>query len=317
LALRLTILGCGSALPAKKRNPSSQVLETPDGLFLIDCGEGTQLRLRQEHVKMQSISHILISHMHGDHYLGLVGLLSSMNLLGRKKEIRLIGPVHLQDMVESHSKYSGSYFQFHISYVVTEAKTSALIYDSAKMEIRTIPLKHRVPTTGFLFREKPKPRKLIKAKLEEYDVPVKQRVSLTQGKDLLLNNGRTVANKLLTLDGNPSFSYAYCSDTAYVPALAEIVKGVDLLYHESTFMEADKARAKKTQHSTAVQAAMIAKAAGVRHLVLGHYSARYTELEELHQEAIKVFPATSLGTQGLTIDIDKIVDDSLPIIQHS
>jgi ribonuclease Z len=306
LALKLTILGCGSALPAKKRNPSAQILETPDGLFLIDCGEGTQLRLRQEHVKIQSISHILISHMHGDHYLGLVGLLSTMNLLGRKKEIHIMGPEPLQEMVESHSRFSSSMFQFPVQYSVTDSKKSEVIYDSVKLEISTLPLKHRIPTTGFYFREKPKPRRLIKAILEQYDVPIKERVDITLGADFIKDDGSVISNKTLTKDPSLSLSYAYCSDTGYMPALAKRIEGCSLLYHESTFMEAEKARAKKTMHSTAAQAASIAKEAGVKHLLLGHYSARYTELDALYQEALAVFPQTILGIQGLVIDIDKI-----------
>ena len=310
MAFKLTILGCGSALPAKKRNPTAQLLETPDGLFLVDCGEGTQLRLRQEHVKIQSISHVLISHMHGDHYLGLVGLLSTLNLLGRKKEITLIGPLALQEMIESHCRFSGSRFQYYINYVITDAKKQEVVYDGPKMEIKTIPLKHRVPTTGFLFREKPKPRKIIKSKLEEYKVPIRQRVDITLGADLIQEDGKIIPNKVLTKDPSPSRTYAYCSDTAYLKSIPELIRGVDLLYHESTFMEEDKARAKKTQHSTAAQAASIAKEAEVGYLLLGHYSARYYELDAMLQEALEVFPKSMLSTQGLVIDIDKIVDDS-------
>jgi ribonuclease Z len=261
--------------------------------------------MRQEHLKLQSLSHVLISHMHGDHYLGLVGLLSSMNLLGRTKEITLIGPEHLEDLVTSHCRYSGSKFQYPIHFQVTDHTKSALIYESSHLLVKSFPLMHRVPTTGFHFQEKTRPRKLIKKKLEFFNVPIKQRVPLTMGEDFITEEGEIIPNERLTTDPPKPTSYAYCSDTGYFPSVVEHVKGCDLLYHEATFMDMDAARAKKTQHSTARQAAMIAKEAEVDQLLLGHYSARYRELDELLAQAKEVFPQSRLAEEGLVIDIDK------------
>ncbi|NNC83017.1 MAG: ribonuclease Z [Flavobacteriales bacterium] len=301
--LQLTILGCGSALPAKGRMPSSQFLKAGKYTFLIDCGEGTQHLIRKYRLKLQSISHICISHMHGDHFLGLMGLLFSMRLLGREKSITLIGPRELEELIELHLKHANASLGYEILYLHTQGKTKELLLDLDTITVHSLPLDHKIPTTGFLFREKPRPRKLIKEQLQRHEVPIRVRQSLTQGEDYVTESGQRISNAELTTDPEPPHSYAYCSDTAYKESLIEDLDGAEVLYHESTFMEKDRARAEKTRHSTAAQAALIAKAAGVKkQLLLGHYSARYDDLDPLLHEAREVFPASVLSQEGMVVD---------------
>lgn len=302
----LTILGCGSALPAKGRNPSSQLLRAGKYRILIDCGEGTQHRIREQRIKLQGITHILISHMHGDHYLGLMGLLFSMTLLGRKKEIFILGPPQVKEMIEMHLAHAKSGLGFPVNYINSQAKEPEVILETSAFTVTSLPLKHKIPTTGFLIEEKARPRKLIAAKLEEYDVPIKQRKNLTLGADLIKENGEVVSNELLTKDPLPPRSYAYCSDTAFIQSLPTLIRGVDLLYHESTFIEADVDRAHRTKHSTAREAGQIAASAGVKRLLLGHYSARYTDLFGILEEAKEVFGESYLSEEGMEIDIHSI-----------
>jgi ribonuclease Z len=302
----LTILGCGSALPAKGRNPSAQILRVGKYRILIDCGEGTQHRIRENHLKMQSISHVFISHMHGDHYLGLMGLLFSMTLLGRKKGIQIAGPPQVQELINMHLGHAKAGLGFPIDYVFTQAKQAELIVDTDSFTAISLPLKHKIATTGFLIQEKPRLRKLIAARLEKYDVPIKHRKELARGADFIQENGNVVANGLLTKDPIPPKSYAYCSDTAFKPELPALISGVDLLYHESTFLESDIERAHRTKHSTAREAGEIANAAKAKRLLLGHYSARYTDLDEILNEAREVFEESYLSTEGMEIDIHSI-----------
>jgi ribonuclease Z len=303
---QLTILGCGSALPAKGRNPSAQILRVGKHRILIDCGEGTQHRIREQHLKMQSISHVLISHMHGDHYLGLMGLLFSMTLLGRKSEISIAGPPQVKELIDMHLGHAKAGLGFPINYMFTQSKEPSLILDLEGATISTIPLRHKIPTTGFLVREKPRPRKLIAAQLERYNVPLKPRKDIAGGSDFIQENGERIRNQELTEDPRQPRSYAYCSDTAFIAELPAIVQNVDLLYHESTFVQADVERAHRTKHSTAGEAAEIAKAAGVKRLLLGHYSARYVSLDEILSEAREIFQESYLSEEGMEIDIHSI-----------
>lgn len=306
MRFELHILGCGSALPAKGRNPSAQLIRTESDTVLMDCGEGTQLRMRQEGLKLQSIDVICISHMHGDHYLGLTGLLSSSNLLGRVKPLTVIGPSGLQEMLEMHARHAQSKFRFPIEYVETQHGRSAVVYRSKGLSVQSVPLRHKIPTTGFVFSEQSRNRKLIPERLKEFDVPVKVRGALARGEDYVTADGTIIPNAELTVDPKAPGTYAYCSDTAYLPELCQELEGVDLLYHEATFMEVDAQRAKQTRHSTAKQAAQVAKDAKVKHLLLGHYSARYRDLDPLLQEARSVFPSTSLSEEGMVMDIHSL-----------
>ncbi len=302
----LTILGCGSALPAKGRNPSAQILRVGKHRILIDCGEGTQHRIREQRIKMQSISHVFISHMHGDHYLGLMGLLFSMTLLGRKKGIQIAGPPQVQELINMHLRHAKSGLGFPIDYVFTQAKHAELIIDTDGFTATSLPLKHKIATTGFLIQEKPRLRKLIAAKLEAYDVPIKQRKELSRGADFIQENGEVIANEVLTRNPISPKSYAYCSDTAFNQGLPALIMGVDLLYHESTFVQSDVERAHRTKHSTAREAGQIADKAKAKRLLLGHYSARYTDLDEILNEAREVFEESYLSAEGMEIDIHRI-----------
>lgn len=302
----LTILGCGSALPARGRQPSSQYLRMGKHRFLLDCGEGTQHLIRKHKLKLQGISHIYITHMHGDHFLGLMGLLFSMTLLGRSKSIQLIGPADLKELIDMHLKHAKAGLKFEIDYRFTQAKEMEKVMEDGSCEVWSVPLDHKIATTGFLFKEKTRPRKLKAKKLDFHQVPIKDRKGLTEGLDWTSPEGELIPNSVFSEDPIAPRSYAYCTDTAFIPSLPESIMGVDLLYHESTFVERDAERAKATRHSTAAQAAEIARLAGVRQLLLGHYSARYDDLNKLLKEAQEVFPDSILSHEGMAIDIHKL-----------
>lgn len=296
-------MGTGAALPARGRFPSAQLLNIHERLYLVDCGEGTQERLRQAEVNFNRIGNIFISHMHGDHYLGLMGLISSMHLNGRLSELDIYGPPELREVVEIQLRASQTWLRYPLRIHALEPVTGAIIYQDQQVEVITLKLKHRIPTTGFLFRERPQPRRLRKDRL--MDVPHYARMAIKNGEDLHLPDGKLIPNAELTLDPPAPRSYAYCSDTAYAPELVSALAGVDLLYHEATFTDELSARARETCHSTAKQAAMIARDANVRGLLLGHFSSRYKDNRVLLDEAIPVFPSTRLAGEGLTFQIDQ------------
>jgi ribonuclease Z len=306
MRFELTILGCGSALPANGRNPSSQILRTDKEMVMIDCGEGTQTRMRRYGLKMQSIDIICISHMHGDHYLGLPGLLSSSNLLGRKKEMTIIGPPGIQEMLEMHCRHAGMRFAFPIHYVQTGAKGGDIEMQTKSLRIQGFPLDHKIATTGFRFTEKPRPRRLDPSALERYEVPLKVRGAIARGEDYIRDDGKRIPNETLSSAPRAPRSYAYCSDTAYLESVVEQVHACDALYHECTFMESEKERAERTRHSTAKQAAAIAKEAKVGRLLMGHYSARYDDLRPLLDEARSVFAESHLSEEGMSIDFHRM-----------
>ncbi|MGB0428676.1 MAG: ribonuclease Z, partial [Flavobacteriales bacterium] len=267
MEFELTILGSSSASPTKYRNPTAQLLNFRNTNFLIDCGEGTQKQLKINGFNHFNITKIFISHLHGDHYLGLFGLLSSMSLNGREKPLDLYAPAELQELLALQSKISKVYWSFELRFHPTQNKTSELIFEDHRIEIFSIPLKHRVPTTGFIFKEKPLLRKLNPKMLRDYDIPNYVRASIKKGADFTTKDGHLLTNKQLTLDPQASRSYAYCSDTKYTESILEDIKGVDLLYHEATFLDQLADRAKTTGHSTAKQAGEIAKLAAVKQLV--------------------------------------------------
>ena len=269
----------------------------------MDCGEGTQQKLRQNRIRMQRISHIFISHLHGDHYLGLMGLVSSYNLLGREKTLTIVGPSRLQEMIEMHLDMSASKLQFPVEYVVTDHTKVEKVVELDNIEVIAFPLTHKIPTTGFLFREHSLKRKIDKQAADAHGAGVKDMNKLVMGEDLVKEDGTVVPNAQLTFNPPKARSFAYCSDTAYKPEIVDVIKEVDLLYHEATFIEEDRERAKKTTHSTARQAATIAKEADVSQLIIGHYSARYTELDELHQQAMAVFEKTELAKEGSVFEV--------------
>lgn len=293
----LTILGCSSATPTSKRNPTAQLLNIAERFFLIDCGEATQIQLRKFKLKFQRINHIFISHLHGDHYLGLMGLLSSMHLLGRTAELHLYCPAELQEIIDIQFKHSQSHIQYKIVYHFHQYINNSLIFEDEKVEVRAVVLNHRIPCSGFVFKEKPLPATISKYTIDKYKLDVGQIVSIRNGDDLTLPSDEVIKNQEL-VQRLSSRSYAYCSDTCYDERIIEVIKNVDLLYHEATFLDEMKDRAKETYHSTTLQAATIAKKAEVKKLMIGHYSARYKDLQPLLEEAKTVFENTVLATEG-------------------
>lgn len=303
MRFEVTILGSSSATPIFNRNPSAQVLNINERLYLIDCGEGTQQQMLRFEVKPGRIDHIFISHLHGDHYLGLVGLLSSMHLNGRSKPLKLFGPAPLREIIELQLKYSDTTLQYEIEYIPTDPTTRAVILDNQDIVVESIPLDHRVPCTGFIFRQKKRLRKLIKDKIEALNIPIDQYSPLKKGADYVDANGRLYKNEDLTTDSAEPRTYAYVSDTQYNPQYFEQIHGADLLYHEATFLHNMLDRAQDTHHTTALQAAEIAQITGAKHLLIGHFSARYKTLNELLDEARSVFPETDLAVEGKTFVI--------------
>jgi ribonuclease Z len=299
----LLILGSSSASPTSERNPSAQLLNIAERYFLIDCGEATQIQLRRFKAKFQAIDHIFISHLHGDHFFGLPGLLGSMHLLGRKQELTIYGPPELKGVIDAINTASETTLNYPIHWVVTKNNGLNLIFSDAKVDVYSFPLKHRIYCTGFLFREKPLLRKIDKYKVEKLNISLADMALLKNGQDVTSIDGELISNADATLDPPPPRSYAYCSDTIFDPSIVPFIKDVDLLYHESTFLDEHQARAKKTFHTTAKQAAEIAKTAHAKELLLGHFSARYTNLRAFLSEAGTVFENCQLATDGKKLKI--------------
>jgi ribonuclease Z len=299
----VTILGSGAAIPTSDRNPTAHLVEVRNRLMLLDCGEGTQMQLRKSAYKFQKISHIFISHLHGDHYFGLIGLLNTLHLLGRTKELHLYGILPLIGIINLQLDLSRTLLAYPLVFHPIETENPSLIMDDEEITVSTIPLDHRVPTCGFLITEKPEKRKILKEFLTKTKVPIQFFDRIKEGEDYMDDNGNVYPNRMITEDPPQVRSYAYCTDTAYFESIIPLVKHCDLLYHEATFMEDKAADAHAKFHSTAREAATIALKAGVKKLVLGHYSARYKEVDLLLDEALQVFPNTILGQDGMRIDI--------------
>ena len=297
----LLILGCSSAAPTARRNPSAQLLNIAERHFLIDCGEATQIQLRKYKSKFQKIDHIFISHLHGDHFLGLPGLLSSMNLLGRKQDLNIYAPVELKEIIDIINNVSEAQFNFKTEWHFTSDSGKNLLFEDEKVEVFSFPLKHRIFCTGFLFKEKKHHRKIDKYLLDKYNVSVADIHRLRNGEDIINESGLVLKNSDLTLDPELPRSFAYCSDTIYDENVVKFISGVDLLYHESTFLEDKIKRAAATFHSTARQAAQIASKAKVKALLLGHYSARYGDTEGFMTEALPFFSNIMLAIEGKKI----------------
>ncbi|GHU72766.1 ribonuclease Z [Bacteroidia bacterium] len=293
----INILGCGSALPTTKHHLSAQAVNCREKLYLVDCGEGTQLQLRAMKLRFQRLNHIFLSHLHGDHCLGLPGLISTLNLLGRTADLHIYAQADAPVIFQPLLDYFCRERSFQVFFHTFDPMKNELIFEDRSMQVSTIPLKHRVPTAGFLFQEKPKEAHIIREMIDFYQIPVSQIARIKQGADFKMENGEIIENKRLTKPANPPLKYAYCSDTAYFEKIIPIIEGIDLLYHEATFSNADVARAKETGHSTAQQAATIARAAHVKQLVLGHFSARYPDETILLNEALAIFPNTLLADE--------------------
>lgn len=301
--MKLTILGCNSATPRINTNPTAQILEICNHIFLIDCGEGTQVQLRKNKIKFSRIKHIFISHLHGDHYFGLVGLISTFRLLTRETDLHVYAPKGLKEVITLHMKLSGSWTNYKLIFHELVSKKSEIIFEDDKVEVYTIPLDHRIYTNGFLFKEKEKERKLNIGKVEDAKIDVAYYRKLKQGFDVENEEGKLIKNQDVTSSGPKPKSYAFCSDTAYNEDIIPIIKEVDVLYHESTFLEKHSKLALSTKHSTAKQAARIAKQAKVKTLILGHYSTRYDNVNDFKEEALEVFNNIELADDGKTFMI--------------
>ncbi|RED38592.1 RNAse Z [Winogradskyella eximia] len=302
--MKLTILGCHSATPRTNTNPTSQVLEIKNNMFLIDCGEGTQVELRRNKIKFSRIKHIFISHLHGDHYFGLVGLVNTFSLLTRETELHIYAPKGLKEVITLQMKLSSSWTNYPLIFHELSSKVSQLIYEDEKVEVHTIPLKHRIYTNGFLFKEKENERKLDINLVNEANIDKAYFRKLKQGFDVENEDGVLIANEKVTKDPLPAKSYAFCSDTVYNEEIIPIIKDCTVLYHESTFLDKNEDLCVPTKHSTARQAATIAKKANVETLILGHYSTRYNGYEEFKNEAQTVFEHTVLAKDGKVFNFD-------------
>ena len=297
MGFKLTILGANSAIPVGKRLPTSQILEFNQHRYMIDCGEGAQLQIRKNKIKIQALKAIFISHLHGDHYFGLFGLLGTMNLLGRTLPLKIFSVPGLKEMVALQLKAARSNYNYPIEFIELSTGASELIYEDSVIEVRTIPLIHRVPTNGFLFKEKESPRKIKKFYVEELKIPIVEINNIKEGADYTHSNGMKYLNEELTTSPAKAWSYAFCSDTKYTEKIIPVIKNVDVLYHEATFLDSEKKRAKQTMHSTTKQAGKIAQLANVGELIIGHYSARYKELDLHLDETKEEFENTHLAIE--------------------
>ena len=291
----LSILGSGSALPTKTHYPTSQILEMRDKQFMIDCGEGAQIRLRQMGIKTNRLGHIFISHLHGDHCFGLLGLISTFGMMNRTADLHIHGPSGIEKLFQPQLDFFCEELPFQVIFHEFDAGKNVLIYEDKSVYVYTIPLKHRVPCAGFLFEEKPAERHILRDMIDFYQIPVSAIHKIKSGEDFVLPDGSVVPNSRITKPATPPLKYAYCSDTAYSAKIIPMIAGVDWLYHEATFAESELLRARQTLHSTAAQAGRVAAEARVKNLLIGHFSARYNNLQLLLAEACHVFPNTQLA----------------------
>jgi len=299
----VTILGSGAALPARGRYPSAQVLNANGSLYLIDCAEGTQMRLRDLGVSIQKINTIFISHLHGDHYLGLLGLISTMHLLGREKELIIFGPIGLKEIVNVQLGHSNTYLRF--SLIIIELKVGRdQVFEDKNLYVECLPLKHRIDCHGYLFHEKERERNVIKDQIVKHDLSIQNIRDLKLGSDVISASGKKVKCEEVTTEALAPRRYAYCSDTAYIPELATVLEGFNMIYHEATFADDLQKRAKETYHSTARQAGMLARQAGVKKLLIGHFSSRYKDLSVLLDQACEEFQNTELAQEGEVYNIN-------------
>tara|TARA_B100000214_G_scaffold243909_1_gene178834 strand:+ start:6409 stop:7329 length:921 start_codon:yes stop_codon:yes gene_type:complete len=306
MSFKLTILGCSSAIPSINRNPTAQLLNVNERFFLIDCGEGTQIQLRKYNLSFQRVNHIFISHLHGDHYFGLIGLINSMHLLGRNKELHIYAHKELKNIIDLQLNASDTELNFPLFCHPLPENEEKIILEDDNIMVYNLNLDHSIKCSGFLFEEKKKPRKIINDKIKEYNIPFDKINSLQEGSDWIDSKGDVVYNNVLTVKNSSPYRYAFCSDTRFNTSLIKKIKEVDLLYHEATFMSDLKDRAFKTGHSTTVQAANIAKKGNVKKLLIGHYSQRYKDLSILLEETVNIFSNSYLSYSGMVIDFKDI-----------
>ena len=301
--MKLTILGCYAATPRTITNPTSQVLEIKNRMFLIDCGEGTQVQLRKNKIKFTKINQVFISHLHGDHFFGLIGLISTFSLLGRTTDLHIYGPKGIKEIIILQLRLSNSWTNYGLYFHELESEESEVVFEDDKVLVTTIPLKHRVYTNGFLFQEKVGERKLNMDAVLNHEIESCYYQKIKNGKDITLDDGRLIANSVLTFDPIEPKSYAFCSDTVFHEDIIPIIENVDVLYHESTFLESEVSLANKTLHSTAKEAARIALKANAKQLILGHYSTRYESIDLFKEEAKTIFPEVLLAEDGKTFEL--------------
>ena len=300
---RVHILGCGSALPTLHHNASAQVVEIRGKLFLVDCGEGTQVQLRRSRLRFTKISAVFITHLHGDHCFGLIGMLSTFGLLGRTARLAIYAPAALEDMLKQQMQLFCHDFDYEVDFHAVDTSQQQVIYEDRSLTVETIPLEHRMPCCGYLFREKPSMPHIRRDMIDFYQIPTSQINNIKAGADWTTPDGEVVKNERLVEPADPTRSYAYCSDTRYIPTLPSRIKGVSTLYHESTYGEDNLLMAQKYYHSTARQAALVAREAGVGQLLLGHYSSRYEDEQVLLREAREVFENTHLTDENAVFDV--------------
>ena len=303
MSFSVTILGSASAKPTPNRHPSAQIVNVNEQYFLVDAGEGVQQQMFRYGINPLKIRAVFISHLHGDHVYGLFPLISTLALYGKKTPLPIFGPAPLGEMLENHLRYFDPELPYAIEWQPVDTTRHALIMEDRSLSVWSIPLKHRIPCCGYLFAEKPKEAHIIREMIDFYQVPIRQIQGIKRGADFITPEGEVIPNARLTRPAEQPKRYAFCSDTAFHPEIVPYVEGVDLLYHEATFAERDLARAKETFHSTARQAATIACEAGVKRLVIGHYSARYENTAFLLDEAREVFPETILGNEGMVLSV--------------
>ena len=305
MSFKLTILGSHSALPTVNKNPTAQLLNANERFFLIDCAEGTQVQLRKYKIKFQKISHIFISHLHGDHYFGLIGLLTSMHLLGREKELHIFAHESLKQIIYYHLDASKTELCYPLFFHPIIESLDDIIFEDDRIQISTFPLDHGIPCNGFLFKEKLLPRKIISEKIKEYNIPIDKLQGIQRGNDFI-DGECVIKNDSFTISNRAAVSYAFCSDTKYNEDILDKIDGVDLLYHETTFMQDHKERALLTNHSTTLDAAYIAKKAKAKNLLIGHFSQRYRDHDLILNETKTVFTKTMIAEQGITINFSDL-----------
>ena len=299
----LNILGCGSAKPSRRHQPTSQILNVRGKYFLIDCGEGAQTQMQMMGLSMMSIGHVFVSHNHGDHVFGLPGLIGTMDLLGRTAELHIHGPQQVGELLDFLMRTFYSDIRYEVIFHLVDVHQHTLIYEDRSITVQSIPLQHRVPSVGYLFREKPRLPHIRREMIDAFQIPVSQINNIKAGASWTTEDGTVIPHERLTTPATPPRSYAYCSDTVYLPELKDILQGVSLLYHEATYMHERALRAEQTQHTTAVQAATLARDAQVERLCVGHFSAAIKDESALLREAQSIFPNTILAREGLVINI--------------
>tara|TARA_B110001454_G_scaffold197270_1_gene200650 strand:- start:674 stop:1594 length:921 start_codon:yes stop_codon:yes gene_type:complete len=306
MSLKLSILGCDSAIPTINQHQTAQLLNVNERFFLIDCGENTQVQLRKHELSFQRIHHVFISHLHGDHYFGLIGLITSMHLLGRKKELHIHAHAPLKEIINIQLSASNTDLNFPLFFHILPEDSEIVLFKDDSIEISNILLNHTISCSGFIFKELKYNRKIVKENIEKYNIPYDKILDLRRGLDYINENGDVISNDLLTTDNTPAKSYAFCSDTRFFSDIISKIRGVDVLYHEATFCHDFKERAYETGHSTTKDAATIAKEANVKRLIIGHYSKRYSDLNQLLLESREIFSNTFLSRSGDLIDFNSI-----------